>query len=170
MATAARLDVLSLVAGVLADVKAHSVDPRLELEAKLLPLNSLLCGDPMLDMALDAVDRGCVVLVRSPSGRSLWGVRPVPGPRRRCDRDSGDRDGAEAGVKAAESSGPNDGVSSLGFFTVLPRYCSCRDLNGGRWGLCSHVLAAAVADALGAPTITTIDASDDQLSRLIAGS
>lgn len=127
----------------------------------LLKLDALLEGNPILDRALDAVDRGRVSLAAcSSSGRAIFQVQSSLDKRRETRKpDSSSESGS--GVLSAHDAAASasrvtfdpiaSGINPSGCYTVLPHFCSCAEftfsvlpsLAGRRF--CKHLLAVAIA-------------------------
>jgi hypothetical protein len=136
----------------------------------LLRLDALLEGDPMLDRALDVVDRHLVTLAESPSGRSVFLVQSSMA--RATGTGGGMRRKSETGPPAAVDAAAS-GLNALGCYTVMPQFCSCSDftfsLLPSRRGrqLCKHTLAVAIAEATGRFARRAV--TDEELASLLEG-
>jgi hypothetical protein len=137
----------------------------------LLRLDALLEGDPMLERALDVVDRHLVTLAESPSGRSVFLVQSSLA-RQVTGAGGGMRRKSEAAPPAAMDAAAS-GLNALGCYTVMPQFCSCSDftfsLLPSRRGrqLCKHTLAVAIAEATGRFTRRAV--TDEELASLLEG-
>ena len=157
------LNVDSLLAAELCAIRSRGI----LTDESLRRLDAFLCGDGILERALEALDGGAVTkITSSPSGRVVWSIASSLSRRTSADL---------AGIDLHASGLTVDNYS----YTVLldgPGSCTCADFTAhviiegetASRRVCKHILAAALADALGsASRVRARGLSDEELIKLL---
>lgn len=151
----------SLLAAEISRIRASGVLN----DSSLRRLDFLLSGDGILERALETLDSGAVTkLTGTPSGRVAWSVASS------VSRRSADVDLVASGVSP----------ESYAYTIILdgPGACTCADFTGhilsdglrARRRVCKHILAVALADALGsASRARSREMTDDELTKIVVG-
>jgi hypothetical protein len=149
----------SLLAAEISRIRASGVLN----DSSLRRLDFLLSGDGILERALETLDNGAVTkLTGTPSGRIAWSVASS------VSRRSADIDLTASGVSP----------DSYAYTIILdgPGACTCADFTGhvlsdgwrAKRRVCKHILAVALADALGsASRARSRELTDDELAKII---